>query len=90
MPAVSSGNNLFVAWMMKPLERSTIPAAPYRFPSRHSSADDNIAQLTADSARDQSGTAAPRLAPPPLTTVSDIKRRQEALLIAYLVNRLAR
>ena len=87
---VSSSNYLTAAPTMKPLERSTTPAPPYRLPSRHPSADGGPRQTTRERAHDNPVTAAPKVAAPVLSTASDIKRRQEALLIAYLVNRLAR
>jgi hypothetical protein len=85
---------------MKPLERSTTPVPPYRLPSQHPSADGGTHPMPRDSApllgdsapmpRDNPVAPAPKVTAPVLTTASDIKRRQEALLIAYLVNRLAR
>jgi hypothetical protein len=75
---------------MKPLQRSITQAPPYRLPSRHPSADGGTRQTTRDRAHDNPVAAVPKVTAPVLTTASDIKRRQEALLIAYLVNRLAR
>jgi hypothetical protein len=74
---------------MESLKPSANSVAPYRLPSRHPSADAgdrvssrNNAHAGADPAASKPGTFAADKA-------SAIKRRQEALLIAYLV-RLAR
>jgi hypothetical protein len=74
---------------MESLKPPANSAAPYRLPSRHPSADAGDRASSRNNAR--SGAAA--VASTPRTFAADqasaIKRRQEALLIAYLV-RLAR
>ena len=73
--------------MMKSFKRSPNSVAPYRLPSRHplAGAED---RTQGDNARADS-----REAPSPTNSAtgnhSEIKRRQHALLVAYLV-RLAR
>jgi hypothetical protein len=89
MAAVSSGYDVAASWTMKSLKPSANSAAPYRLPSRHPSADagDRV------SSRNNAHAGAAPAASTPRTFAADkasaIKRRQEALLVAYLV-RLAR
>ena len=89
MAAVSSGNDVAASRTMKSLNPSANSAAPYRLPSRHPSADAGAR----DSSRDDAHAGSTPAASEPRTFAADkasaIKRRQEALLIAYLV-RLAR
>jgi len=65
-------------------ERSPNSVAPYRLPSRHPLADGGNRRPQRDD-----GRASSREAPNPTASAtgnhSDIKRRQQALLIAYLV-----
>jgi hypothetical protein len=77
---------------MKTLELSSDlnVSAPYRLPSRHPSADGGDRSAARENAHAGVAASAPKVSTPALTTASDVKRRQEALLIAYLVNRLAR
>ena len=75
---------------MKSLKPYANSVAPYRLPSRHPSADagDRI------SSRNNAHASAAPAASQPRTFAADkasaIKRRQEALLVAYVVSRLAR
>ncbi len=75
---------------MESLKPSVNSVAPYRLPSRHPSADAG----DRDSSRDNAHAGAAPAASKPSTFAADkasaIKQRQEALLIAYVVNRLAR
>jgi hypothetical protein len=75
---------------MESLKLSASSVAPYRLPSRHPSADAGDRESLRDNAH--AGSAAVTAKPPALATdnASNIKRRQEALLIAYMVARLAR
>jgi hypothetical protein len=89
MSAVSSGYDVDALRTMEFLKASSKYVPPYRLPSRHPSADagDRV------SSRDDSQAGAAPAASTPRTFAADqasaIKRRQEALLVAYLV-RLAR
>ena len=89
MAAVSSGNDVAASRTMKSLNPSANSVAPYRLPSRHPSADAGARV----SSRDDAHAGAASAASTPRTFAADkasaIKRRQEALLVAYLV-RLAR
>ena len=89
MAAVSSGNDVAASRTMKSLNPSANSVAPYRLPSRHPSADAGARDFSGDDAH----TGAAPAASTPRTFAADkasaIKRRQEALLVAYLV-RLAR
>jgi hypothetical protein len=73
---------------MESLKPSANSVAPYRLPSRHPSADagDHVSSHNNDNAHAGAVPAAFK----PLTFAADkataIKRRQEALLIAYLVS----
>jgi hypothetical protein len=88
--AVSSGNDVAASRTMKSLEPSANSVAPYRLPSRHPSADAGDRVSSRNNAR--AGTAPAASQPRTFETdkASAIKQRQEALLIAYLVRRLAR
>lgn len=86
MAAVSSGHDVAASRTMESLKPSANSVAPYRLPSRHPSADagDHV------SSRNNAHAGAVPAASKPLTFAADkataIKRRQEALLIAYLVS----
>jgi hypothetical protein len=90
MAAVSSRNDVAASRTMESLKPSANSVAPYRLPSRHPSADAGDHA----SSRNNANTGAAPAASQPSTFAADkasaIKRRQEALLIAYLVRRLAR
>ncbi len=77
---------------MTTLKLSANSVAPYRLPSRHPSAD--ASGRVSSPSRNHANAGADPVASKPSTFEADkasaIKRRQEALLIAYLVNRLAR
>ncbi len=89
MAAVSSGKDVAASRTMESLKPSANSFAPYRLPSRHPAADAG----DRDSSRDNAHAGAAPTASKARTSATDkasaIKRRQEALLIAYLV-RLAR
>jgi hypothetical protein len=89
MVAVSSGNDVAASWTMKSLKPSANSVAPYRLPSRHPSADAGDRDSPRNNADSGAAPAAPTRRTFAADKASDIKRRQEALLIAYLV-RLAR
>jgi hypothetical protein len=84
-----SGYDVDALRTMESRKLSSNSAAPYRLPSRHPSADAGAR----DSSRDDAHVGAAPAASTPRTLAADkasaIKRRQEALLVAYLV-RLAR
>ncbi|MEO8188457.1 MAG: hypothetical protein ABI580_13960 [Burkholderiaceae bacterium] len=89
MAAVSSGNDVAASRTMESLKPSANSVAPYRLPSRHPSADARDRDSSRDNARAGSAPAASKPTTFAAENASAIKRRQEALLIAYLV-RLAR
>jgi hypothetical protein len=67
---------------MKPTDSPNITDAPYRLPSRHPSAGRGERAATVDERpKEHSGQDA---------IASEIKRRQEALLLNYLIHRPAR
>jgi len=77
---------------MESLKPSANSVAPYRLPSRHPSADTGD-RVSSPSRNNANAGAAPAASQPNTFSAdkaSAIKRRQEALLIAYLVRRLAR
>jgi hypothetical protein len=74
---------------MEPIDSPASPDAPYRLPSRHPSADrgnhrspDGDAQVRTEGRSTPPTTAAVK--------ASEIKRRQEALLLTYLIHRPGR
>jgi hypothetical protein len=77
---------------MKSLKPSATFVAPYRLPSRHPSADagDHVSPRNDDNAHAGAAPAASKPNTFAADNASAIKRRQESLLIAYLVHRLAR
>ena len=85
MSAVSSGYDVDALRTMESRKPSSNSAAPYRLPSRHPSADAGARDFSGDDAH----TGAAPAASTPRTFAADkasaIKRRQEALLVAYLV-----
>ena len=85
MAAVSSDYDVDALRTMESRKPSANSAVPYRLPSRHPSADAGAR----DSSRDDAHAGAAPAASTPSTFAADkasaIKRRQEALLIAYLV-----
>jgi hypothetical protein len=87
--AVSSGYDVDALLAMEFLKSSSKSVAPYRLPSRHPSADAGARDSSRDDAH--AGVAPAASTPPTFAAdkASAIKRRQEALLVAYLV-RLAR
>ena len=87
MAAVSSVNDIDASRTMEFLKPSSKYVAPYRLPSRHPAADAGHRDSPRNNAHAGAAAAAPK---PGTDKASDIKRRQEALLIAYLVRRLAR
>jgi len=91
MGVVSSENDVAASRTMKSLKPSANSVAPYRLPSRHPSAD--AGDRVSSPYRNNAPGAVPAASKPNTFSAdkaSAIKRRQEALLIAYLVRRLAR
>jgi hypothetical protein len=86
MAVVSSLNDIAASRTMESLKPSATSIAPYRLPSRHPSAEAGNRESSPEKADAGAAAAASKRA---TDNASDIKRRQEALLIAYLV-RLAR
>jgi hypothetical protein len=84
-------NDVTASRIMESFENPADSVAPYRLPSRHPSADGSDRDADALRGNANAGSAAATKLPTFATdNASDIKRRQEALLIAYLVDRLAR
>jgi hypothetical protein len=91
MVTVLSGNGITGSRIMASLEQPAQPAnfsassAPYRLPSRHPSAGAGDSVPGDGHARVAAIPSEPHISS--TNNASDIKRRQEALLIAYLVSR---
>jgi hypothetical protein len=89
MAVVSSNNDVDASRTMEFLKPPSKSVAPYRLPSRHPSADAGNRVASRDDSQAGSAPAASEPRTFAADKASAIKRRQEALLVAYLV-RLAR
>jgi hypothetical protein len=89
MAVVSSVNDVAASQIMESLKPSSNFVAPYRLPSRHPSADAGDSESSPKKTHAGAAPAASKRPTFAADKASDIKRRQESLLIAYLV-RLAR
>ena len=77
--------------IMDSYERNTTPDASYRLPSRHPAAEARRGSSIAS--RDEIDKADPPLPPTQAQgsqLATEVKRRQEALMVAYLIRRLGR
>jgi hypothetical protein len=76
---------------MDPIDFDALSEAPYRLPSRHPAAGRGMRRVHDDD-RDLSADApsTPSAAAPASGDASELRRRQEALLVPYLLHRPAR